>query len=38
MYTTYIQLGLEIQIYSTEDNKDKDTKYLYTSMLSLEGS
>jgi hypothetical protein len=38
MFTTWIQWGLQIKIYSGDDNKDKDTKYLYTVMLSLEGS
>ena len=38
MFTTWIQWGLQIKIYSADDNKDKDTKYLYTAMLSLEGS
>ena len=38
MHTTVIQWGLQIQIYSADENKGKDTKYICTVILSLEGS
>jgi hypothetical protein len=38
MYMTWIQWCLQIKMFSADESNDKDTKNIYTVILSLERS